>query len=190
MWKERTGYLFTDADKVLAHKLIIAYRYRVVEAVLRNTLFMRKNSAKLCWNKFSIFAKHWQRNHEEYLAWCASAHLDKKYGSSQSPALKFDPVPDEGWVEANAKEYNALRAWFKENCKIGEWTVTAKEFGLRNEHSYVVLKYLGDEGLAVTKEAFVDLLLEAGGAKDVASCLCGKGCGGFCPVEVAMEVAE
>jgi hypothetical protein len=190
MWKERTGYLFTEADKALAHKLIITYRYRVVEAVLRNTLWMRPKSAKLRWNKFRIFAKHWQRNHEEYLAWCARAHLDKKYGSSQSAALKFDPVPEEGWADANAKEFNALRAWFKENGKIGEWTVAAKDFGLRDEHSYVVLKYLGDEGLALNKEAFVDLLLEAGGAKDVSNCLCGKGCKGFCPLEVAMEVAE
>ena len=164
MWKERTERNFIDEEALLAHELILAYRFRVVEAVLRNTLWMRKKSAAFRWNKFAIFAMHWERNHEEYLAWCATAHLDKKYGSSQSPVRKFDPVPEKGWVDANAKEYNALAAWFRANGKIGEWTVTPQEFGLRKEHGYVAMKYLGDEGLAVTKETFIDLLLEVGGA--------------------------
>jgi hypothetical protein len=173
IWKDRTGYLFTVEDFALANKLIRAYRYRVVEAVLRNTLWMRANSAKLRWNKFSIFAKHWQRNHEEYLAWCATGHLDKKRGN-QTPAQKFDPIPEEGWVEANVKEFNALAAWFREHGKVGEWTVSIENLGLRKEYAYVAMKYLGDEGIAVTKEVFLDLLMEVASIKAV-----GAAVGGF-----------
>jgi hypothetical protein len=171
MWKERTGYLFTDADKVLAHKLIIAYRYRVVEAVLRNTLFMRKNSAKLRWNKFSIFAKHWQRNHEEYLAWCATGYLDKGRGySSHSPAQKFDTVPNDDQIDTKiTKEWNSLVAWLKEH-KQGDWQFGRQDWeamGLHRGHVYVVLRYLADEGVAATKVQLIDLLFEAAGVKAV-----------------------
>ena len=167
IWKERTGYLFTDEEYLLADKLIRSYRYRVVEAVLRNTLWMRANSAKLRWNKFSVFAKHWQRNHEEYLAWCATGHLDKKRGH-QTPAQKFDTVPDDDRMDI--KEWNALAAWFKEYGKVGEWEIASDEWkamGLRHGHVYTAMKFCGEESIPVTKEQFIDLLLECGGLKAV-----------------------
>ena len=164
IWHERTERNFTGEERVLANGLILAYRFRVVEAVLRNTLWQRPKSAKLRWNKFAVFAKHWERNHEEYLAYCASGGAGKA-GGTLSPVRKFDPVPKDGWVAANAKEYMALVNWFKSDGKIGEYTVKPTVYGLpAYEHGYVAMKYLGDEGRAMTKEDFVALLLEVGKA--------------------------
>jgi hypothetical protein len=182
-WKERTGHLFTNDEKRIAHGLILAHRYRVVEAVLQNTLYVRPKSAKLRWNKFSIFAKHWQRNHEEYLAWCASGK------TTQLPHRKFDPAPAEGWVDQNAEEFNGLVTWFRESGKVGEYTVNPVDLGLRKEHAYIAMKYLGDEGIAVDRETFVNLLMECAGVREY-ECACGNHCKGFCKLECEMEMAE
>jgi len=195
IWKNRTGYLFTDEDFILADKLIRTYRYRVVEAVLRNTLHERPESAKLRWNKFAVFARNWDRNHESYLAYCATAHLDKKRGSYKPPAQKFDTVPEDDQVDP--KEWDSLIEWFQEHGKIGEWNLPMQEWeamGLRHGHVYTAMKFCGEESIPVTKEQFISLLLECAELKAVGeslyACACGKGCRGFCPVEVAMEVAE
>jgi hypothetical protein len=163
IWKDRTGYLFTDEDLALANKLIVTYRYRVMEAVLRNTLWTRPESAKLRWNKFSVFAKNWVRNHEAYLAWFASNPK-----TTHAAVQKFDPVPEDDKIDT--KEWNGLIRWMKEHGKIGYWTFEPTEWekmGFTRGHVYTAMRYCGDEGFAVSKERFIDLLMEAAGVRAV-----------------------
>lgn len=166
-WIARTQRSFTEAEAQLASDLIFAHRYRVVEAVLTNTLWKRPASAKLRWNKFAIFAKHWERNHEEYLAWCVTGEFDKTRGSvSKTPITKFDAVPDPAkMTDKHAEEWKQLVQWLKDYGKDGEWEMGTdewKDLGVHQGHVYVVLSYIGEEGMCVTKDQFTDLLCEAG----------------------------
>jgi hypothetical protein len=175
IWFVRTQRPFTDEEKGLANKLIMTYRFRVVKAVLENTLWQRPKSAKLRWNKFSIFAKHWDRNHEEYLAYCATP---QKGGGHLTALSKFSPVPEEGDVDP--QEWNSLTKWFKQT-KIGDWTFEREDWeamGFTRPQVYTALLYCGEEGIGVTKEAFTDLIREVAGIKAV-----GAAAGCFDPEE-------
>lgn len=172
IWRRRTGRVFGEEELVAANTLILAHRFRVVEAVLHNCLWQRPNSAKLRWNDFTIFARNWERNHEEYLAWCAMQRFDKHPGSDHcavTPKTKFDRVPE---MDEFAKDqqmqqhWKELKKWLKEQGKVGEWELVAAEWealGLHYGHVYVTLKYIGEEGYAVTKDTFMALLMEAAG---------------------------
>ena len=167
IWKNRTGRLFTDEEMLAADELVRTYRYRVVESVLRNTLHERPNSSKLRWNKFTIFAKHWERNHDEYLAYCASAHHCKDRGL-RAPIGKFDMVPDEDKVDL--QEWKVSAAWFKNHGKIGEWDFPRAEWesmGFRRGHVFTAIKYCSEESVPVTKKQFLDLLMECAGLRAV-----------------------
>ena len=172
LWHERTKLEFTVEELGLADTLIRAHRYRVVEAVLRNALFDRPLTANWCWNRFAVFARNWGVNHEKYLSWCATRQFDKRYGNAaRKPVEKFDPVPERGWVRSNIAEYNELARRFQDN-KVGDWTMSPKELtelSLRQEHAYVAVRYAVEEGIAVTKQQFVDLMIEAAGTEEEAA---------------------
>lgn len=161
IWQESTGHILSWEDMALAHKLIVTYRYRAVGAVLRNTLWTRPKSAKLRWNKFSVFAKHWERNHEEYLAWIASNPK-----TTHAAVQKFDPVP--GDDEIDQKEWNGLTRWMTEH-KIGDWTFERAEWekmGFTYGQVYTAMLYCGEEGIGVTRDKFISLLLEVAGGRE------------------------
>lgn len=72
------------------------------------------------------------------------------------------------WDESknDVAEYNSLAKWFRENCKLDEWNISADEMnalGVEVKHRVAVFRYLSDEGLAVTKNGFIKLLLESAG---------------------------
>lgn len=163
LWRERTGLMFSGEELILADRLIRTYRYGVVYAVLRNTLYDRQASAKLRWNKFTVFARNWERNHEEYLAWCASGSFDKRRGHNSTVVTKYDPVPDEGWLLKNADEYKRISDYFEGHNKEGDWTFKVSELGVTPGCQYVMMKYVTRERLRVTKNEAINLLFEAAG---------------------------
>lgn len=72
--------------------------------------------------------------------------------------------------KAAARETADLKAWFKKEGKVGEWTLPPSELealGVSDEHITPVLRLLREERRAVTKEKLIDLLLERAGKKAV-----------------------
>lgn len=172
LWRRRTGRSFTTEEAVRADWLVRTHRTRVVHDVLRVTLYERPNSAKLRWNKFEIFADHWQRNYAEYLAYCASAHLTKKNGLSRPlpPKTKYMEVPDDKWCVDNADKYNKLVRRMQEH-KEGDWKMAWEDHrNFERGHLYVVMDYVVAEQLRVDEVEFRVLLMEAVGFAPSGSC--------------------
>lgn len=158
-WTERTRRTFSGDELIAAERLIQAHGSRVVKAVLHNTLWDRDASRKMRWNNFLVFSRNWERNHDEYLAFYATH--PGVYATKFRQVMPADKVPVKKWLEH--------MAYFKQSLKIGEWTISEKEWeivGLHRGHAYAVLQYLVEDEVRVTKERFSELMFEAAGSYD------------------------
>jgi hypothetical protein len=160
VWRERTQRPFTAEDKVMANALILAHGYRLVEAVLRSTLNERPKSAKMRWTNFAVFVRNWDTNHDLYLSDVAAHNANRKNGYKKTVVKKFSESPI---GESQAKN---LKAHFQTYGKLGEWTLTKGErdaMGFTEEQMKIVVRFVCENGFAVTKDRFLALMHEATG---------------------------
>lgn len=75
---------------------------------------------------------------------------------------KFDLTP------TTQNDFLAHKEWFKEHGKDGEWAITPEELQALSANTYhmlAVIRYVRRNNLKVTKDEFIDLLLECAGKK-------------------------
>jgi len=155
IWKDRTSYGLSPEDKTLAQALVVKHGSEVVATVLRNTINVRPKSAKLRWNKFRVFARNYERNYEEYLAYMAVEH-------PTSPVVtKFKVVQN-----VTQETYDHLIQWFKDYGKLGDWNIRFKEledFGATPDYLAAVIALLVHDECAVNRKRFLELMYECMG---------------------------
>ena len=158
IWYKRTGRPFTLEEKFLATDLIATHGHHVVEAVLDITLNKRPKSAKMVWKRFQVFVDNWQTNYDLCMAWYASTPK-KDYPREIPP--KFDCTLTKTKAEADS-----YKAYFREQCKTGEWQMPSEEWALigATEEAFTgALRFCCENLRRVTKDEFMDLIVEAMG---------------------------
>jgi hypothetical protein len=156
IWLKRTGRAFTAAENILATDLIAQHGYDIVEAVLDITLNKREKSAKMVWKRFKVFADNWQTNYDLSMAWVA-LKKSKNERPREIPA-KFN------LSLMKADEEKSCREYFAEQCKVGEWALSAEEWKATeasDKHFAAALRFCCENVRRVNKAEFVDLIREA-----------------------------
>lgn len=158
MWHQRTTYLFTPEDRIAASDLIMAHSLRVVKAVLSDTLYNdKRKSSGMRWNNFQVFARNWERNHEEYLAVCAK--------NKRPPVTKFK-IYAYDIQQKSIEKFREQAKWLTDNGKLGDWSLSYEErreyenYGATIDHIAAVIRYIREDGLLVSKQTFIDLIVE------------------------------
>jgi hypothetical protein len=90
----------------------------------------------------------------------------KKRDANASAPIQFDRDP------FSKEEQTDLARWFKESGKVGEWQLTKEDWsrlGVNNINAGFVLRYLRQNGMAVTQQQFEELLKESAQKKSMAA---------------------
>jgi hypothetical protein len=160
LWRKRTGQPFTKDDLFSATDLIQQHGNDVVEAILDITLNHREKSAKMVWKRFQVFVDNWQTNYDLCMAWFAVQKAKKSYPR---------PIPDKFDCTLTETELEAhnLKTYFREYCKNGVWELASDEwklYGATQEHFTGALRFCCANIRRVTKQEFVDLIIEVMGS--------------------------
>jgi hypothetical protein len=156
IWLKRTGRAFTAEENSMATGLIEQHGYNVVEAVLDITLNKREKSAKMVWRRFQVFADNWQTNYDLSMAWVALKKSKNERPREIPPKFDLSPM--------KADEEKSCREYFADQCKVGEWTLSAEEWKATeasDKHFAAALRFCCENCRRVTKAEFVDLIREA-----------------------------
>ena len=149
----------------MATALIKQQGHNVVEAVFRCALFQRTKSAKMLWGKvrFKVFVENWQLNYDAYQAWNAEQRSKGNYALPVVLKFNCDKYTDN-------KERERTVALFRAQCKADDWKLTPEDkalYGYEDGHVIGAVRFCCENGLTVTKQEFINLVVEAMGYVNV-----------------------
>ena len=168
IWFKRTQKPFTPEEQRMASALCIEYGYKLVVAVLYNTLTQRPKSAKMRWTNFEVFFNNWAVNHDLYLAYVAAFNADRKNGYNLPVVGMFQPNDD-----IDGEQQRKLREYFKASNKDGDWNFTNEErdaLGFDANDQMLVVRWCVENAIRVTKKRFIELLRKAAGKSSAGLC--------------------
>ena len=118
----------------------------------------------MVWRRFKVFADNWETNYDLGMSWVAYAKARKTQYREIPP--KFEPMTIKRYESMKADEKKS-REYFRDNCKVGDWTLTAEDWkatGAYEEHFMLALEFCCENQRRVTKAEFITLIHEATGA--------------------------